>query len=161
MDDMTVSVKMVDKSPEYLEDIKKAKGVILEALGQTVERYAKEKCTVDTGLLRNSITHSLSGQSISKSYHADYGSGSKNGKRARSSSKNAGSVKIGQITGTMGTENEQAVYVGTNVEYAPYVEMGHHTPAGNYVPPKPYLKPAVTEHQKEFENIIKAHMPQP
>lgn len=52
-----VTVKMVDNSPEYLEELENAKGVILEALGLTAERYAKEKCPVDTGRLKNSIAH--------------------------------------------------------------------------------------------------------
>ena len=60
--------------------------------------------------------------------------------------------------------------VGTNVEYAPYVELGHHQQPGRYVPAigkrlvasyvpgKPFLRPAVENHQKEYENIIKSEL---
>lgn len=39
------------------DQIKKA----LEECGLTAERYAKKKCPVDTGNLRNSITHQMDG----------------------------------------------------------------------------------------------------
>lgn len=70
-------------------------------------------------------------------------------------------------------EAEQAVYIGTNNEYATYVELGtgkyvqggrpdpwvyqddngnwHHT---NGQRAQPYLKPAITEHKKTYENIL-------
>ena len=116
MDNVTVQVEMKDNSKEYLDALEKAKAVVLEALGLTVERYAHEACPVDTGRLKNSIAH---------------------------------------------TTDQDTVYCGTNVEYAPYVEMGHHTPSGKFVAPQPYLKPALTDHKDEYINIIKAHMPQP
>lgn len=112
----TVEVKMIDHSAEYLQALEKAVPVILEALGQTAERYAHEACPVDTGRLKNSIAN---------------------------------------------THDSDTAYIGTNVEYAPYVEMGHHTPSGKFVPPQPYLKPAVADHKDEYINVIKAHMPKP
>lgn len=45
---------------------------------------------------------------------------------------------------------ERAVYVGTNVEYAPYVELGTTKMA-----PRPYLRPAVTNHTAEYEELLK------
>lgn len=117
MDNTTVEANIIkDNSPEYLEALEKAKGAALKALGQTVERYAKEKCPVITSRLKNSIAHTI---------------------------------------------DDDTVVCGTNVEYAPYVEMGHHTPSGKFVQPKPYLKPAVADHKEEFISIIKEHMPQP
>ena len=56
--------------------------------------------------------------------------------------------------------------VGTNVEYAPYVELGHHQEPGRYVPaikkrlkaswvaPKPYLRPAVENHKEQYKKVI-------
>lgn len=56
--------------------------------------------------------------------------------------------------------------IGTNVEYAPFVELGHHQEVGRYVPaigkrlvndwvpPKPYLRPAIEEHMTEYQNVI-------
>ena len=44
--------------------------------------------------------------------------------------------------------NEQAVYIGTNVEYAAYVELGT-----SRMKPRPYLKPAATEHSDEYKKL--------
>lgn len=43
--------------------------------------------------------------------------------------------------------------IGTNVEYAPYIEFGHHTPSGGFVSPIPFLKPAVANHIPEYRAI--------
>lgn len=63
-------------------------------------------------------------------------------------------------------QEEQAVYVGTAVEYAPYVEFGHHQEVGRYVPAierrlvrdfvpgKPFLKPAIENHLDEYKSIL-------
>lgn len=69
--------------------------------------------------------------------------------------------------------SEPAVYVGTNSEYAPYVELGTgkyypggrptpwayqdakgnwHWTAGN--PAKPFVKPAVADHAAQYRQII-------
>lgn len=44
---------------------------------------------------------------------------------------------------------ETAAYIGTNVDYAPFVELGTHTHKAH-----PYLKPAATKHSDEYKNII-------
>lgn len=72
---------------------------------------------------------------------------------------------------------EDSAYVGTNVEYGPYVELGtgkfygggrqdpwvyrddegnFHTTSGQ--PAKPYLKPAVADHKGTYQNIIRSAM---
>lgn len=80
----------------------------LEKVGLTAERNAKLACPVDTGRLRNSITH---------------------------------------------THDKNTAYVGTNVEYAPYVEMGTvNTKA------QPYLKPAIADHIQEYKNIVEQEL---
>ena len=95
------------------------------------EGYAKDLAPVDTGRLRNGISHAVS-------------------------------------------EDEMAAYVGTNVSYAPYVELatgiyaegGRPTPwvyqdaQGNWHwtrgnPAQPFLAPAVKEHTQTYSNIIK------
>lgn len=53
---------------------------------------------------------------------------------------------------TFATEKD-AVYIGTNVEYAPYVELGTVK-----MPPRPYLRPAATDHKAEYEALMKAAM---
>ena len=67
---------------------------------------------------------------------------------------------------------ENMLSVGTNVEYAPYVELGtgpyfDSPPAwledtaprgsgigGGYVRPRPYLRPAIEDHVSEYEALV-------
>lgn len=53
------------------------------------------------------------------------------------------------ITNAIDTE-ANAVFIGTNVEYGPYVELG--TSSRN---PHPYLKPAAADHADEYRAILK------
>ena len=46
-------------------------------------------------------------------------------------------------------DGEPAVYIGTNVEYAPYQELGTINMTAN-----PFLKPAVADHANEYRKII-------
>jgi HK97 gp10 family phage protein len=103
-----VDVQVKDNSKEVLEDLASKMPVILEMLGQAGENNAKFEITalgaVDTGNLRNSISH------------ADDGT---------------------------------YAYIGTNVEYAPYVELGTVR-----MPERPFLRNAVLGHQEEYRNIM-------
>lgn len=67
-----------DNSEEIREGLKEGIERALEAIGAQVENYAKMLCPVDTGNLRNSITHEVE-------------------------------------------PSEEAVYIGSAVEYAAYV----------------------------------------
>lgn len=53
------------------------------------------------------------------------------------------------ITNAIDTD-ENAVYIGTNVEYGPYVELGTRRRQ-----PHPYLKPAAADHADEYRAILK------
>lgn len=86
-----------------------AKDKALEIIGGKAESYAKKLCPVDTGNLRNSITHQQ--------------------------------------------RDSDTEVIGTNVEYAPFVELGHHTSSGTMVAPRPYLKPAAENHSEEYRQI--------
>lgn len=109
-----------DHSDEVIRRIRDALPVALEAVGQFVEGEAVIEIEanprrVDTGLLRNSITHAISGKGAAKkSYSAD---------RPRTA---GGSTESGTYSGTMPDDGEDkpAVYIGTNVEYAIYVHDG-------------------------------------
>ena len=121
---MAFNWRVDDHTAEVERLVTEKVNLALNLMGEVVEGYAKEDCPVDTGLLRNSITHTLGGQQMSYSYHASYGSNrSKSGKRYGASSMKAGSVGIGQVSGTMGSADDHACYVGSNVEYAPAVEF--------------------------------------
>lgn len=105
---MAISVKVEDHSEEVKQALEQAKERALEAIGLAAEGYAKLKTPVDTGRLRNSISHAVSGDSA---------------------------------------------YIGTNVEYAPYVEMGTVK-----MSPRPYIKPAVTEHINEYKVLAEQYL---
>jgi len=123
------------------------KAKIMEALrrgmkmvGMTAESHAKELCPVKTGNLRNSIAFALGGESPDSGEY----SGS------------APADPDGTIT----------LYVGSNVEYAPYVELGHYQQPGryvpaigkrlvaDYVPAKPFLRPAIENYTEEYNRIL-------
>ena len=72
-------IKIEDHSAEVLSSLKEQAQRALESCGLVAEGYAKLLVPVDTGALRNSISHKVS-------------------------------------------DNE--CYIGTNMEYAPYIEFG-------------------------------------
>lgn len=118
-----ITVKYEDNSEKVLQALKRATLRGLEACGAVAESYAKKE--------------------LSKSKpHKD------------------GSVRPNVITGrlrnsishTLGSNvgSETAVYIGTNVSYAPFVELGTRKS-----PAYPYLKPAATQHTEEYRSILK------
>lgn len=141
MSDISVTLT-ADNTDEVLRALEEQVEIGLELIGLQAERHAKENITangtIDTGLLRNSITHAVSGGSpVMQSYTADKGNGH------------------GSYSGTVGSASEKAVYIGTNVEYAPYVEYGHQQyGGGGHVPANPFLRPAATEHNDEYKRLM-------
>lgn len=112
--------------------------IALEQCGIRAEEVAVGLCPVDTGLLHNSITYALDGQAPAKgAYHAN--SGGKSGSYGGQMPKEGGDAR--------------AVYIGTNVEYAPYVELGTSRQS-----PKPFLKPAIANHQSDYKEIIERNL---
>lgn len=104
----------VDNREEILNSLKDGIERALEAIGAQVENYAKELCPVDTGNLRNSITHEVE-------------------------------------------PDEQAVYVGSAVEYAAYQELGTFDHKHGY---SPYLRPACEDHVDEYQQIAEEMLSQ-
>lgn len=105
---MASEVRINDHTSEFLSELEARIGIALEEIGITAEGYAKMKCPVNTGNLRNSITHVV---------------------------------------------DDKAAYIGTNVEYAPYVEMGTSRTVA-----QPFLKPAAVDHSSEYERILKSEL---
>ena len=119
-----------DYSADVLNEFHDAVLRALERCGEQAEGYAKDLAPVDTGNLRNSISHTVD-------------------------------------------EDELAAYIGSNVEYAAYVELGTgkyteggrptpwvyqddegkwHWTRGN--PAQPFLAPAVKDHPQTYRDII-------
>ena len=97
-----------DNTDEVLAALKKAKKRGLEAIGLAAEGYAKKETPVDTGRLRNSISHAT---------------------------------------------DDEAAYIGTNVEYAPYVELGARGRKGKHM-----LQRAASEHTDEYKQLMEDSM---
>ena len=110
----------------------------------TAEGHAKKKITqagaVDTGRLRNSITYALAGEETHiKSYKADKG-----GKDRETYT----------YDGTADGKKGSGVYIGTNVEYAPGIELGTHRSAGAVH----FLQDAVSNHTDEYKKLMEDSM---
>lgn len=139
---MSTEVSIEDNSKQVKKELERLIPIALEECGLAAERFAKTGITrqgaVDTGLLRNSITHAISGQAP-----------------AITSYKDDDEVQEGTYDGTApeAEKNQMSVFVGTNVEYAPYVENGTTKMAE-----RPFIKPAVTDHQSDYRKIIESRL---
>ena len=145
-----MNIQFTDNSKEVSDNIKAALLRGLETCGLVAEGYAKKLAPVGTpestgipgyigGLLRGSITHALSGEQAAKSTYQDNGG-----------------VRRGTYSGTApeeGDANKKAVYIGTNVEYAPYQELGT-----IHMAAQPFLKPAVADHSNTYRKIIEQEL---
>lgn len=130
-----------DRTEEFIEAMKEQIEAALEDIGIDAEGYAKtyieaDPNRVDTGRLRNSITHST--QQKPASYGYTWEKGKKSGRAGGS-----------DTTSSHGGEEELAVYIGTNVEYAAYVEMGTINMAANH-----FLRNALANHKDEYKEDI-------
>lgn len=103
-------VKVTSHKQEAIDLKNEAVARALEKIGLVAERYAKGYAPVDTGRLRNSISHEVA-------------------------------------------PDEEAVYIGTNVEYAPYQEFGTRYQSGT-----PFLRPALERHLDEYKEIAKTEL---
>ena len=146
-----MSIRTNDNTDEVIRRMKKAFERGLKACGMTAEAYAKDILTeqvysvdeskldyVLTGRLRNSITYAIGGKSANiSSYKAD-----KPG------------YKGGSYSGKAPEEDKPYVAVGTNVKYAIGIEEGTHRKKGAVH----FLLKAASEHQEEYEKLIKESM---
>lgn len=129
-----MKVDFTDNSKEVFAAMHEAAARALEKCGLVAEGYAKKLCPVDTGNLRNSITHTVD-------------------------------------------EQEPAAIIGTNNEYAAYVELGtgKYAEGGRPTPwvyqdakgnwhmthgqrAQPFLKPAVADHAAQYRDILESEL---
>lgn len=135
----------------------------LEACGLQAERYAKLKCPVDTGRLRNSITHVVSGSparthSYTVSYRSKYDKASydEKGKRKKvDAAVLSENTRYENIPAT--PKKPYTMWLGTNVQYGNIIETGAIV-RGKHRPPRPYIKPALSEHASIYKAIILAYL---
>ena len=114
----SVDIK-IDNTDLIKDATHEALDIALEAVGLQVEGYAKYLCPVDTGLLRNSITHAVHGKPpASDSYVSNPSHASTDAtRRAGTAGKRVEPRRTGTYSGNA-PGGESVVYVGTNVEYA-------------------------------------------
>lgn len=141
-----------DNTDKVLGELDKAIDRALDAIGMKVEGLAKAKCPVDTGLLRNSITYAVGGKSPKSTSYKSNNTHATTAATQRSGTagKDVKPVKSGSYSGT--APNEKAVFIGSNVEYAAYVECGKD---GGKTHAQPFLKPAVMDHVQELKDLAK------
>lgn len=136
MSDININIK--DHSKEVFNELKNKMPKILEAIGLEAAGNAIDQITelvynkpesptyVRTGRLRNSI--------------------------AWATAKDSGSINTPdnpEDSAPLNAPEEDKVYIGTNVEYAPYVELGTHKMAA-----RPFLKNAIANHTDDYKKII-------
>lgn len=132
-------IQVVSHKREVEKATEKAMKKAARMIGGAVAGHAVELAPVDTGLLRNSITFALGGQSPAIT---EYKSDKKDKDGNETTGKYAGTApedEKGQVT----------VYVGTNVYYAPYQELGTVK-----MDARPFLRPAMENFKNEIEQII-------
>ena len=125
-----MSAKVESHKEEVLDAMKEARLTALEAIGSKAAGYALMLSPVDTGRLKNSITWATQkSEGRSYSYSDEVG--------------NTFSDSVG--TGVP----DDAVAIGTNVEYAVYQELGT-----SKIDAHPFLRPAIENHLEEYKKIM-------
>lgn len=128
-----MSVSFIDNSDEVLKAFDEDCIRALERCGLQGEGYAKDLCPVDTGDLRNSISHK-----VKSSEPAAYiGTNKEHGPFVE-----FGTGHYSTIGG--GTPKKSWVYRGEDGQYH----------RGFPMKPQPYLKPAVADHIGTYRNIF-------
>ena len=123
-----------DNSKEVSDNIKAALLRGLETCGLVAEGYAKKLAPVDTGNLRNSITHT-----VDEEEPAAY---------IGSNAEYASYVCLGTGKYAEGGRPTPWVYQDAKGKF--------HWTAGNKA--KPFLKPAVADHKEQYREIIKSEL---
>ena len=129
-----MSFEFNDYSDEVLEAFDEACARALERCGLQAEGYAKDLCPVDTGALRNSISHKV----IDSEPAAYIGTNSEYGAYVE-----------------FGTGHYSTTGGGTNKTHWVYKGDDGKFHIGKPMKSRPYLKPAVANHVGTYRNIFK------
>lgn len=133
---MSYDFQFENNAPLVREQFEACLKRALTAIGMQAESYAKQSINqadaIDTGRLINSVTWGTAERAGSHDY-SDY--------------------EGNHYADTIGLAEEDAVYIGSNVSYASFIEYGHHSYAGVH-----FLKDAAGNHTAEYKEIIKQSM---
>lgn len=146
-----------DNTQEVLDSLEASVKRAFFIIGSKAEKYAKALCPVGTP------------ESV--------GVHDKNGKLLYPRKGYMGGTLRNSITWEYDDSNdEQTVYVGSNVEYAPYVELGtgpnfeppedwveFHVPMSKgvghgYVKPRKFLQPAILDHRDHYKQVLESEL---
>lgn len=126
--------KVVSHKEEVLEEMREKLQNALNAIGADASSTASSVCPVDTGRLKNSITWATKTHcNMAHAYSFDNG---------------AGLTAIGNVS------DDGDVFIGTNVEYAPYQEYG--TKTG--IPAKHFLQYGSSAHLSEYQALLEQYL---
>lgn len=129
-----MKITFEDHSAEVLEALDAAVGRALEKCGLVAEGHAKKLCPVDTGNLRNSITHTV----IDGEKAAYIGTNSEYG------------VNVECGTGIYYPGGRQTPWVYQDAKGNWHLTHGQRA--------KPYSKLAVADHAEQYQKIIKREL---
>ena len=151
------SVEFKSHKKEYEEALEEIAEKVLTMWGMEAETAAKYKAPVDTGLLRNSITWAVAGESPKTSRYQSNGRHAETEatKRAGTAGKKISPIITGQYSGKAKEDpnGKRHVYIGTNVEYAIAQENGDF-----YDGPHAFLRPAIDENRDHFRQILEEEL---
>lgn len=140
----------VNNVPKALDELDAAVIAALEAVGGQAEGDVALLAPTDTSLLKNSITHAIEG--------GPPAIGSYKGDNPPKKNPSAG-IPSGSYSGTASgnAQKPRSVFVGTNVKYAVYQEMGtsRHAAANHG---KGFLRFAIQNNLSKYVGIIKKQL---
>ena len=129
---MGINIKLTDNTADVLRNFESACEKALEECGLTAEGYAKKLCPVDTGNLRNSITHQVSDNTMYAGSDSEY----------------ASYVELGTGIYYSGGRKTPWVYQDSKGNW--------HMTNGQRA--QPYLKPAIADHTNNYKQIIENNL---
>lgn len=141
----------------YEEEFERVVEKILTELGMQAESAAKKLCPVDTGLLRNSITFALAGESANiDSYESNKTHATTETTQKYKTAGKTVKQKTGKYTGKSPADKGSgvhSVHIGSNVEYAMAQEVGT-----TKSKPHSFLRPAINNNLDYFKNIVETEL---
>ena len=123
-----------NNTDEVLKAMKEQARIALKSIGEEAEGYAKDDCPVDSGRLRNSITFATK----------DYKSKGNDRPKEKASA---------EERKKLATPEDLTLYLGTNVDYAIYVEYGQykHDVGKNH-----FIRDSIANHGDHYKEILRA-----